>query len=466
MELWKKVYILTMFLAVILINSGIYMVFHMTYQKDIAIEQKRAQAEYIMINSAITRNMKVLDEQGRCKSAQLRALMEIYETYYEKENITLKLWKGEKCIYPKEGKSREKELFVNEKEKITVLTIGKEKFVRVTGGMKSISNGSYYLYYEKPLSELTDTWRKLNNQYLGMSFSTSALLAFILFFLLQRLMKPIQELSIVVSDMKEGVYNSRVTVKGKDDITKLGENFNEMADIISENIKCIQEEARKKQEFVDNFAHELKSPLTSIYGFAEYVEKTNISEEEKQECMEFIMEESKRMLNLSYTLLDMSKIRGNTIDMQPVSVKKLCQQVKNQMKDRCDKKGIILDFQYEVDQIYGSEWLLQSLFGNLISNGIFSCERNGRIFVEVIENGEYCQITVTDNGCGMTEEQTLHIMEPFYRVDKARSRENGRTGLGLSLCQQIVEVHRGEIKFYSILGEGTKVIVKLPLTLN
>lgn len=502
MKLWKKVYIITMLLSVLLINCGIYLVFSMTYEKDLNTERNRVKAEFQVIDTNITRDMEALEEQGRCGMAQLKSLMEIYENKYANKSITLKLWRDEMCIYPEEGKEREFDLFQKSKEKIIVFTKNGKKAICETNEIDRISNNNeylekeqdntngniiddtnqhvsnikkdnstnfleaekqelckYYLYYEQPLTELEQVWAELEKKYIQMSVMVSIMLAFLLWIILQRLMKPVEELFVAVNRMKEGDYNNRVKIKGKDDIAVLGENFNQMAEIISENITHIKEEAKKKQEFIDNFAHELKTPLTTIYGFAEYVEKTNISEEEKEECMGFIMEESNRMLKLSYTLLDMAKLRENTIEMQFIDTNKLCQWLKQEMQDYCVKRGCDFSIQCKVEEIYGNELLIQSLLGNLVQNAILSCEKNGKVMVKISKKKFVYEIMVEDNGCGMTKEQTAHIMEPFYRVDKARSRENGGTGLGLSLCRQIVKVHKGQLTIDSVPQKGTVVIV-------
>ena len=465
MKLWKKVYLITLVLSVVLVNCGIYLVFQMTYRKDITVEQNRAQSAFQMMESSLVRNMTVLDEQDRLGSSQLEVLLETYEKYYKEQNVKLKLWnENENCIYPENGGERQKKLFRDNKEFMTISTKNKEKTICITKEITDFSE-HYYLYYEEPLTELGRTWKELQKRYLFMSVSVSAFLAGILFFVLKRLMKPIDDLSRAVEATKEGedYVPSHVEVKGKDDIAKLGESFNEMSDIIADNMAQIQEEAGRKQQFIDNFAHELKSPLTSIYGFAEYVGKANISDEEKEECMSFIMEESNRMLQLSYTLLDMAKLREQDLPMGSVETEQLCNKIQYQLQEKLESKKIKFSFVTHTDEIYGNELLFQSLIGNLIGNAIYSCNEGGKIKLEIDRKDKVYRIMVSDDGCGMTQEQLEHIIEPFYRVDKARSRENGGTGLGLSLCNQIVLAHQGELEFHSEPEKGTIAIVRIPV---
>ena len=275
-------------------------------------------------------------------------------------------------------------------------------------------------------------------------------------------MKPIDELTQVVDSMADGNLNSRASEQGKDEIAILGKHFNQMADKIQENIELIQRESAVKQEFVDNFAHELKSPLTSIYGFAEYIQKANVSEEEKMQCMGFIMDESNRLLQLSYTLLDMAKIRNDDIHIEEVNLAVLEKSIKKRMKELCKERKITLNCKRNVQSMYANEVLLHSLLCNLIQNAIYACNAGGTVTWGVEDAGETLRIYVEDNGCGMTKEQVSRVKEPFYRVDKARSREEGRTGLGLAICSQIVEYHNGQMDIQSVVDKGTKIIVVFP----
>ena len=139
--------------------------------------------------------------------------------------------------------------------------------------------------------------------------------------------------------MRIGNLSARVLIKGKDDIAVLGEHFNKMAQKIQSDISKIQQEAQAKQAFVDNFAHELKSPITSIYGFAENIQKANVPAQEIAECMGFIMDESSQLLKLSYMLLDMAKIRHKEIAMCDISILKVFDGIWEPLKKK-GKNGV------------------------------------------------------------------------------------------------------------------------------
>lgn len=466
MKLWMKTYLVTLILSLVLINSGIYLVFYMTYNKDLKVEQTRARSTFTILEQSFERNMDVLKDSNDLGEEQLQSLLKLYEKYYKAQEVSLKLWKNKTQIYPEKTTQIDKSLFKKNKSVMKVDMKERIKNLVITK-MIVVGEDDYYFYYSQPLTELAATWDKLEKNYLLMSILMSVLLAMILFVILRRLNKPIDDLGAAVEKMKQGNYldAAEIQVKGKDDIAGLQESFNEMARMINDNILKIREEVDKRQEFVDNFAHELKSPLTSIYGFAEYVSKANISDEEKKECMDFIMEESNRMLQLSYTLLDMAKIRNKKIQINEINVGEMATKIEKMLEYKLSKNAVCLVIDIKVEKIRGNEQLIYSLIYNLICNSINAIHEKadgGQVKLTIEKSYAGCVIQVEDNGCGMDEKDMEHILEPFYRIDKARSRENGGTGLGLSLCSRIVKAHHGSILFESHKGEGTKVKIELP----
>ena len=456
MKLWQKVYLFTMILFVVLLNVGMYVVFELTYQKDIGVEQKQAEAEYNMLTDMVVRSLNSLYNQGDVTDAKLRRVMEKYENYYD-DTLCLTLWKGENCVYPENADNLRDWNDVSGRNEI-IITGTDLKKITVQGKIYE-GEETLYLRYEKELTELNEVWDKLQTNYLVISLLFSFVLAISLFIILRRTMKPITQLTKVVDDMAEGNWESKAPEAGKDEVATLGRHFNRMADKIQDNIQQIRQEADAKQEFVDNFAHELKSPLTSIYGFAEYVQKANIPEDEKIQCMSYIMDESKRLLQLSYTLLDMAKIRNEAIHIEEVKLCDVEEKIQKRMETLCAERGVTLVCNRSADTMFANEVLLFSLLCNLIQNAVYACKSGDIVTWGVEEEGANIRIYVEDNGCGMTKEQVKRVKEPFYRVDKARSREAGRTGLGLAICSQIVEYHNARMNIQSEPDKGTIITV-------
>lgn len=459
MKLWQKVYLVTITLFVVLLNVGMYVVFELTYQKDIAVEQKQAEAQYNILTNGLIRSIDSLYQQGDVTDAKLQRVISSFEGYYDDE-IFLTLWRGENCVYPKNADVLRD--WSTDAGNNQLILEGKDIMSVTVQGILYEGEDILYLRYEKELTELANIWDKLQMKYIIISLVFSFVLAIILFVILRKTMKPIDELTQVVDNMADGNMESRASEQGNDEIATLGKHFNQMADKIQENIELIRQESDAKQEFVDNFAHELKSPLTSIYGFAEYIQKANVSEEEKIQCMEYIMAESKNLLQLSYTMLDMAKIKNTEFKAEEFDLIEVEEQINSRMTSICMEREVTLSSNISIQKIHANKELFISLISNLVQNSIYACENGGQVSWGIDEMNDTVRIYVKDNGCGMTEEQLNRVKEPFYRVDKARSREEGRTGLGLAICAEIVEYHKGQMKIQSEMGKGTTIFVAFP----
>jgi len=454
MKLWHKVYLVTLAVALILTNVGSYAVFHISYQQSLEQEKSRVEAHGKLIYNLYNFNLVSYEQRGVLSEFGARRLGRNYAVFYQNRGMNVQIWLDERCIYAVEAGTQWEDLQFTEEGVNTYLgELNGEKYVYVTQRFSTKEN--YSFCYQQSLAELEQSWEQLVWFYIGMSGGISLLLAVLLGIILQRLMKPIQVLTDAVVEMRRGNYASRVKMKGRDDIARLGEQFNFMAETICENMEEIQQESEAKQRFVDNFSHELKSPLTSIYGFAEYLQRSNASKDEQMECLEYIMEESERLKKMSFVLLEMERLHGdsNALEMEVCDCAGIQETVQQELQMDLDKREITLEWQVNSSNILGNKMLLEVLITNLARNGLRACSAGGKIQISMEDK---C-IQVRDNGCGMTPENVKHAMEPFYRADKARSRKDGGTGLGLSLCRQIAQVHGGTLTIESQVGVGTTV---------
>lgn len=454
MKLWHKVYLITLAVSLILTNVGIFLVFHTTYQQNLEQEKTRAEAHSLLIYTSINNNMVYYEQRGVLDQPFVRIIGRNHGVYYNNQGVKIQIWQGEDCIYSTDAKIKWEDLQYDEAARTTTLfDKDGEKYVFVT--QRFDTKEEYVFCYQQPLTELQQSWDRLVVIYISMSVVISLLLAIFLGVLLQRLMKPIAVLTDAVIEMQQGNYESRVALKGNDDIARLAANFNAMAETICENVKEIRQENEAKQRFVDNFSHELKSPLTSIYGFAEYLQKSNASKDEQVECLGYIMEESERLKKMSYVLLEMEKLHtdGNNIEMEECDCNSIRETVQQEIRMDLERTGVELEWQMSSRKVCGNRMLLEVLLTNLVRNALRACADGGTVRISMEENS----IRVQDNGCGMAPENVKRATEPFYRVDKARSRKDGGTGLGLALCRQIAEVHGGRLLITSRVGEGTTV---------
>ncbi|QTN00049.1 PAS domain S-box protein [Sediminibacillus dalangtanensis] len=225
------------------------------------------------------------------------------------------------------------------------------------------------------------------------------------------------------------------------------------------------EEMRK--DFVANVSHELKTPITSIKGFAETLLEGAMEDTElRRQFLEIILKESGRLQTLIYDLLELSKLEKEELRLEytEVNVPSLVHDLLPVVKQQADKKQIELtaDLPDQLAAVVDEERLKQVLI-NLLNNAVNYTQEQGKVALTILRNVDKLKITVADTGIGVPEKAQSRIFERFYRVDRARSRNTGGTGLGLAIVKHIIEAHKGSIYLDSKLNEGTVFTVELPL---
>lgn len=221
-----------------------------------------------------------------------------------------------------------------------------------------------------------------------------------------------------------------------------------------------------RKDFVANVSHELKTPITSIKGFAETLLDGAMDEKDTREkFIGIIYEESKRLQLLIEDLLILSKLERSEfqLDISTINIDTIINNIIPIIKQRAEKKGIL--FSVKVDhslELAGDKEKLKQVLINLLNNAINYTPENKEISLHIDEIHEKIRIQVRDTGIGIDQKYLPRIFERFYRVDKARSRNKGGTGLGLAIVKHIVEVHYGTIEVDSEMDKGTTFTIYLP----
>lgn len=216
-----------------------------------------------------------------------------------------------------------------------------------------------------------------------------------------------------------------------------------------------------RQEFTANVSHELKTPLTSISGYAEMIATGIARDEDVQNFARRIHTESLRLLSLIADIIQLSEldyIEGRD-DFENVDLLDLAQTVENSLAAGAEKYGITLSVSGGHLQTFGCRSQLEELIYNLCDNAIRYNKQNGKAAVLVFDNGGRPAISVEDTGIGIPEDKLDRVFERFFRVDKGRSKRTGGTGLGLAIVKHIALRHGAEISISSELGMGTKITV-------
>ena len=273
---------------------------------------------------------------------------------------------------------------------------------------------------------------------------------------------PLGRLTAAAQRLSAGELEARAELRTRDEVGRLGVEFDRMAEKLSETITAQQEEMARQEQFMGSFAHELKTPMTSIIGYADLLRGQSLDPQEAQEAANYIFSEGKRLESLSLKLLDLLLTEQRSLRFVAADPAPLIERLTAHLQQVYRGGGITLQSRCEPGLCRLEPDLFASVLTNLLDNARKALDRGGNIFVLGKRLPEGYEIQVLDNGRGMPEEALLHLTEAFYRVDKSRSRAQGGAGLGLTLCSRILELHGGTISFRSREGVGTIVTVLLP----
>ncbi len=272
---------------------------------------------------------------------------------------------------------------------------------------------------------------------------------------------PLRKLTRTVRRITGGDLSRRSGLRSRDEIGQLSRDFDAMADKLQENISKLETEVQRQESFMGAFAHEMKTPMTSIIGFADLLRQGDLDDNTRLMAAEYIYSEGHRLERLSFKLLDLLLLKKDQVTLKQVGLENYITEIQRALTPVLKEKGIRLICRAQPRRVSFEPDLVKSLIYNLVDNAAKAMDGEGIIVLQATAIPDGCQILVTDNGRGMEQSELTKITEAFYRVDKARSRSQGGAGLGLALCRQIVELHNGNIHFTSQPGKGTCVTVTL-----
>ena len=239
------------------------------------------------------------------------------------------------------------------------------------------------------------------------------------------------------------------------------------ADAVNTIIHRLKVQDESRQQFVSNVSHELKTPITSCKVMAEsLIGQENVPVEIYQDFFESILEEVDREQQIVTDLLELVRMDDmqGVLNVSQVNIGTMLEVILRRLKPIAQKRDIelVLEIIRPVTALV-DETKISLALNNLVDNAIKYNRDSGRVLVHLDADHKYFYLTVEDTGVGIPEDAREHIFERFYRVDKARSRETGGTGLGLAITKSVLAMHHGVIKVESVLGEGSKFMIRVPL---
>lgn len=271
----------------------------------------------------------------------------------------------------------------------------------------------------------------------------------------------LRKLTRASKEIGKGNLSYRSNIQSNDEIGELAKAFDTMAEKLEYNITLLKESAEQKEQFMGAFTHELKTPMTSIIGYADLLRTQRLNKKDEADALAYIFSEAKRLENMSLKMLDLFVADKNVASMKMCSPANLTYYVAKHLQNTYAKSDVKIEVRAESGLCMLDADLFQTLLINLMDNAKKSMEQGGLVSVTIKMTDTGCILYVADEGRGIPKDAMKHLTEAFYRVDKARARSKGSAGLGLALCEKIVQLHHGSMFFDSKEGVGTVVTVVL-----
>ncbi|MCI8308426.1 MAG: HAMP domain-containing histidine kinase [Lachnospiraceae bacterium] len=480
---WKQFFSISVLVAVSLVLLG-NVILQVTFVMSLTHERERDELDLWLFRYSMEASFDALpDKYPIGESTAVDIIKNIYENVDGGQDY-IRIWRGDGfLLYENRSLPEEKwDTKINAKEGAArIRNVGAKHFIESLIVLE-IDSGTIWVEKFRDIEYVYEIQQKILQIYiivlgvmLLLSFPAAALIS-------GSITKPVRNLNTVTNRFSKGDYESRARVRGSDEFTELAVHFNNMADNLQDNII-------KLENFTGAFAHEMRTPLTSIIGYSEMLLTMELAESDRITCAGYINSQGKRLEKLSNKMLELSGIAHDEIRFEEIGIKDLFDAVDGMVSFSLTKKSVTLKLSAEADTIYGDRELVITLLTNLIDNarkavgqgGVIGLSAEKRTYEECGQTGvgfdnncpgdgdtnrhgtgQCTVITVRDDGIGIDGDQIKRITEAFYMVDKSRTRKEGGAGLGLALCEEIIKLHSWQWNIRSTKGVGTQIEIMIP----
>lgn len=328
-------------------------------------------------------------------------------------------------------------------------------------------NGCVYALYGSDLQgdlhlvsafDLTELYRDRAaslRRFLGLEAVVLVAGAAVLALLAGQLTRPLRVLSSASARIAAGDYAGRTSLRTGDELEQVSRSFDKMADAVQEKIADLEADVQKREDFMGAFTHELKTPMTSIIGYADVLRSLQTDPDEQREAANAIYHEGQRLEALSQKLLALLALGNEALDLTTLDLATLWPR----LRAACPNAN--LHTPEGSWPVRGDADLLLDLLCNLVQNAVKAGPPDAPVTVRCQQGPDTVALEVADRGCGIPAEELPRVTEPFYMVDKSRARKQGGSGLGLALCKRIAAAHGSDLQIESTPGQGTTVRIIL-----
>lgn len=461
MKLWHKIFLLTLFLTITAVNV-VSFVLLANYQRSsllLAKDNVQIACEAVVID--LERGIQDKKQENESVLLANKELM----SYLADESEKLSSSQCEVIVSPIPLKYHSPDLLTQEQRvsKTSLINSRNEKYA-IQVETTVFWEGEFFRVKVK--SDVSELFAQFHDD---LAFSQwfggiiALIIAAVLLAAVRILTHPLKQLEATSKQITGGNYQIRIPVKGHDEIAGLSEQMNRMSAGIEARVKQIEEISSSRKTFIANMTHELKTPLTSILGFADLLKiRSDMTEEERRDYASIIAAEAKRLRLLSSKLMELISLEECALELKPVCGNDLVRRAVESFTPICEQYGCTVQTKLQPLVICADESLFTSLILNLLDNALKASSPGQSIEVCLNRTGRKTVLSIEDHGTGIPGEHLAHVTEAFYMVDKSRSRSKGGAGIGLSLCRAITQAHHGTFEIDSRENYGTTVRLTFP----
>lgn len=301
-----------------------------------------------------------------------------------------------------------------------------------------------------PVPEIASSRQEILVSFCWHVAIVGCIVAILLYFLAGRITKPISKLSRAAKSIAQGNFKERVEIDEIEEIAELGETFNEMAE-------SIEQFENRRNSFVANISHDLRTPMTTITGFVQGILDGTIPEEKHEWYLSIVLDESKRLSRIVTDLLDISKLEQGSFNLEPsdFDINELVRLTVIKFEKKITDKNIMLSIEFERDGLFvnADKDAISRVLTNLLDNAIKFTDEGGFMDIRVGTKNSKIFVSVQNSGLGIAEDELSHIFDRFYKTDKSRSLDKNGAGLGLYIVKSIMQAHGERVWAESKQGE-------------
>lgn len=315
------------------------------------------------------------------------------------------------------------------------------------------------IFMNSPLTELEKLSYGAYKIIFLITFAVGVLGFIFIYILSKRVTKPLREINNAAKVIANGDFEKRISVKGYDEIAQIANSLNDMAE-------SLNEQEKRRREFISNISHDLRSPLTSMKGFVQALIDGTIPPEKQEHYLRIVLDESERLAALANNMVNINSIdnKETNLNLSEFDINELIKKLIFNFENRIISKKINLrvTFQDKIVFVKADYEKIQRVIYNLLDNAVKFTDVCGEIFIETEKKDKKVFVHIRDNGRGLSEEDRKRVFDRFYKADVSRGKDKMGNGIGLSIVKEFILAHKEIITVNSELNKGCEFVFSLP----